>query len=340
MIIVQGEVYLEEEHVALLRAEEEYVRKRYQAVARTLADDLIRITRKKASEIIGRSERQLKRIVRRFREEGIAGLRFKSRAPYTIPKNKTPPDIERRVVEVRNATGFGSEQLALIVNESLKAAESVATITDTTCYNILARNGLVEAERRLQREYKRFEWGRPDALIQGDLTIFNGYPILTMEDDYSRKGWAERLNGPATDDAVVYWMERLHPGSYENLLTDNGKQFARNNPTMRKYCETHVTGKHIWSSVHHPQTLGKLSNFQKGMKAFLRHRLGRTRDPDAIDKCIRVYVDWYNNGKIVSTTKCCPEERYSGIRDPSWFEKLVKALKLDRILPVSVVPKG
>ena len=55
-----------------------------------------------------------------------------------------------------------------------------------------------------------------------------------MEDDYSRKAWAKRLDGPATDDLVTYWMEYLHPDSYENLLTDNGKQFASNNSRMRE----------------------------------------------------------------------------------------------------------
>ncbi|MGH2638042.1 MAG: helix-turn-helix domain-containing protein, partial [Rhabdochlamydiaceae bacterium] len=334
MEIVQGEVYLEGGHVELLRNEAEYVRKRYHAVAKTLApDESLRIPRKQAAEIISRSKRQIQRIVKRFKEEGIPGLRFKPNTPHTPPKNKTPEVIENRVIEVRKATGFGSAQLAAIVNESLKLKEQqqkISQITDTTCYNILARNDLVEAERRLQKEYKRFEWSRPDALIQSDLTSFNGFPILTMEDDHSRKGWAMRLND-AKDDAIVEGMQKLHSQAYENLLTDNGRQFARNNSTMRKYCEQYLTGKHIWSSIHHPQTLGKLSNFQKGMKSFLRHRLGCERDPNAIDECIKIYTDWYNNGKLVSTTKCYPEERYSGKRDLGWYQRLVKALKLDRI---------
>lgn len=333
MIIVRGEVYLEEEHVPLLRNEEEYVKKRYRAVARTMAPELVRITREEAAIMIGRSKRQLQRIVRRFREEGIAGLRLRSRAPHTTPRNKTPSDIEARVVEVRKATGFGSEQLAAIVNESLRVESSDLTVTDTTCYNILARNRLVEAERRIRKEYKSFEWGHPDELVQGDLTSFNGLPILTLEDDHSRKGWAERVED-ATDDSVVDGMEELHPKEYENLLTDNGKQFCRMNSTMRRYCEGHISGKHIWSSVHHPQTLGKLSNFQKGMKAFLIHRLGRSRDKDAIDECITTYVDWYNNGKRIRTTKCYPEDRYSGKRDPRWYSKLVRALKLGSVLPL------
>ena len=48
------------------------------------------------------------------------------------------------------------------------------------------------------------------------------------------------------------------------------------------------------------------------------------------------YVDWYNNGKKVSTTGEYPEERYSGKR--YWmYAKLVKVLKLDRILSIPVV---
>jgi hypothetical protein len=334
MIIVRGEVYLEEGHIEELKAEPEYVRKRYRAVARTLATDLVRITREDAAQLIGRSKRQLQRVVKRFKDEGIPGLRFRSRAPHTTPRNKTPADIEARVVEVRKATGFGSEQLAAIVNESLGVeSRDDLTVSDTTCYNILARNRLVEAERRMRKRYKSFEWGHPDELIQSDLTSFNGLPILTIEDDHSRRGWAERIED-ATDDSVVDGMEALHPTTYENLLTDNGRQFHRMNSTMRRYCEIHITGKHIWSSVHHPQTLGKLSNFQKGLKAFLVHRLGRSADKDAIDECIATYVDWYNNGKRIRTTKCYPEDRYSGKRDPHWYSKLVRALKLGSVLPL------
>jgi len=218
------------------------------------------------------------------------------------------------------------------VNEGL-TLEARSPITDTTCYNILARNGLVEAERRAMKRYKSFEWGHPDELIQCDLTGFNGHPILTMEDDHSREAWAGRIEN-ATDDMVVKGMRSLHPDVYENLLTDNGKQFARMNSTMREYCEARISGKHIWSSVHHPQTLGKLSAFQKGLKRFLIHRLGRSATKRAIDECIRTYVSWYNNGKKVRTTGCYPEERYSGRRDLHWYERLVKALKLGWMLPV------
>ena len=151
MIIVRGEVYLEEGHIQVLRTEPEYVRKRYRAVARTLGP--ASVTREDAARLIGRSKRQLQRIVGRFREEGIPGLRF--RAPHTTPRNRTPKEVEERIVAVRKATGFGSAQLAAIVNESLRAESRDTKVTDTTCYNILARNGLVEVERRKWVRYER-----------------------------------------------------------------------------------------------------------------------------------------------------------------------------------------
>ena len=71
------------------------------------------------------------------------------------------------------------------------------------------------------------------------------------------------------------------------------------------------------------------------------HRLGsKITDHESIDRCISVYVDWYNNGKKVSTTKCYPEERYSGQRDSSGYTRFVKALKLERILLIPVAVRG
>ena len=326
-----GEVYLEEAHVEILKSEDELVKKRYRAVARTLVEGF-GVTRARAAEMIGRSKRQLQRIVRRFKEEGISGLRFKSRRPKHI-SNKTPSYIEKRVVEVRMATGFGPMQVAGIVNEGFRIEGNTITLNKTTSYNILVINGLIESERRIIKEYKTFEWGYPDELIQADITRFNGTPILTMEDDHSRKGWATRLINEE-DDTVVEGMIKLHSWKYANLLTDNGSQFSRKNSTMRRYCEQQILDRHIWTSIHHPQTMGKLSNFQKGLKAFLRHRVGRIMDPARIDEAMTTYLEWYNNGKVNSTTRMYPEERYSGKRDQSWYVKMVKALKLESILPL------
>ena len=101
---------------------------------------------------------------------------------------------------------------------------------------------------------------------------------------------------------------------------------------MRKYCERCVREKHIWTSIHHPQTMGKLSAFQKGLKGFLFHTVGESLDKKLTDHYISVYVPWYNNGRYHVGIDNYPEVRYSGERDDEWFEKLVEGLKLEEIL--------
>lgn len=333
MIVRRGEIYLDESHVEALKDELEYVRERYRAVVKTLAPEPFRITREKAAEVIKRSLRQLYRIVKRFRDEGIPGLRFRSKRPKTIP-NKTPIEIEEKILAVRKATGFGPKPVSDLVNESLRREDRPKRIYPSLTYNILVRGGEIERERQIQKEWKRFEWGHPNHLIQADLTDFNSVPILTMEDDHSRKGWATALHDKR-DTTVVEGMKELVRVRYDNLLTDNGSQFSRKNAEIRKYCEEYINEEHIWTSLHHPQTLGKLSAYQKGLKRFLRHRLGSSRNRAEINKWIKIYNGWYNNGKYHSAIDTYPEERYSGQRDSKWYERLVKALKLGNILTIT-----
>ena len=333
MIVRQGEVYLDESHIEALKGEPEYVKKRYVAVARTLAPRPFGVIRKIAAEMIGRSLRQLYRIVKSFREKGIAGLRFKSKRPKTSP-NKTPEDIEEKILAVRKATGFGSKPVSDLVNESFRRESRPERVYPSLTYNILVRKGEIERERRIQKDWKRFEWGHPNRLIQADLTGFNGVPILTMEDDHSRKGWALALSDKK-DTTVAKGMKTLVQVRYDNLLTDNGSQFSRKNAVIRKYCEECINKKHIWTSVHHPQTMGKPSAYQKGLKRFLRHKLGPSRNRAKINKWIKVYNHWYNNGRHHSAIDTTPEARYSSQPDTKWYDRLVKALKLEDILTVT-----
>jgi transposase InsO family protein len=333
--IYRGEIYLEKSHVQLLREEPRYVKERYHAVVTALSP-IGRIKRQKAAQSIGVSKRQFQRIIKRFQEEGILGLRYRSRKPRNSP-NKTPTWLEDIIVKVREETGFGPHHISSIINISLENQGRTEQINQRTITRVLTRRGIIESERRARKEWKRFEWGHPNRLIQADLTPFNGIPILTMEDDHSRKGWAIRLTN-RKDKTVVRGMKKLLKIRYDNLLTDNGSQFSRKNRVMREYCDKHINEKHIWTSLHHPQTLGKLSAFQKGLKRFLFHKLGNSRDIHHIDYYIDVYVHWYNNGKYHSAIDTYPEMRYSGQQDMEWYNRLVKSLKLEDILAIR--PEG
>ena len=324
---------MHEDHPEVLKDEQDYVMERYQAVARTLAPKPFSIPREAAAGMIGRCLRQLFRVLKRFKEEGIAGLRYRSRRPKTSP-NRTPEAIEEMIVAVREASGFGPNHVSALVNESLEREGRADRICPSSVYNILVQNGVIDRQRRERRKWRRFEWGHPDRLIQADLTKLNGVTILTMEDDNSRKGWAMTLKDEK-DRTVRAGMEELVPYKYDNLLTDNGSQFSRMNSEIRKYCDEHVREKHIWTSVHHPQTMGKLSAFQKGLKMFVDFKTRGSRNRRQMDRWIRVYVDWYNNGRYHQGIRTRPETRYSGHCDGKWYERLVKSLKLEDVLTVA-----
>lgn len=332
MIFLKGEIYLEKEHRELLKNEPEYMKARYFAVSKALAPAPFKIGYNKARESIGVCLRHFYRILQRFRKEGIPGLRLRSRRPKTSPK-RTPKEEEDQITRVRKESGFGPRDVAALVNESNRREGKDKKVWPSTVYNILVREGEIEREQRIQNEWRHFEWGHPNRLIQADLTQFNGVNILTMEDDHGRRGWSLALEN-ALDKTVVEGMKKLVQIKYDNLLTDNGSQFNRKNAAMRRYCEENINEKHIWSSIHHPQTLGKLSAYQKGLKRFLRHQLGGSQDIEKINYWIEVYVHWYNNGRYHSAIGTYPEVRYSGKRDEAWYERIVKALKLEDVLTV------
>ena len=331
MYICKGELYLEKDHIQLLKKEPEYVKQRYNAVASVLSTGSS-VKRRKAAESLGLSKRQFQRILKRFKQEGLSGLRHKSKKPKRSP-NRTPLWLEDIIVRVREETGFGSFHISQIVNISLENQDKTERVIPRTVSRILIKRGIIESEKRAKKDWKRFEWGHPNRLIQVDLTRFNGIPLLTMEDDYSRKGWAIRLTNQK-DKTVVRGMKKLLRIRYDNLLTDNGSQFNRKNRIIREYSEKYFNEKHIWTSIHHPQTLGKLSAFQKGLKRFLHHKLGISSDIHEIDCYIEIYIHWYNNGKYHSAIATYPEERYSGKRDIEWYNHLVKSLKLEDILVI------
>jgi len=118
MYIYKGELYLEKNHIKLLKKELEYVKQRYHAVASVLVPNS-NVKRQKAAQSIGLSKRQFQRILKHFQMKGIPGLRHKSKRPNRSP-NRTPLWLEDIIVRVREETGFGSFHISQIVNISLE----------------------------------------------------------------------------------------------------------------------------------------------------------------------------------------------------------------------------
>ena len=153
MYIYHSEPYLKKEHIQLLHNEETYVKQRYHAMVRAVLSNSNKI-REKEAQYLGISVRHLRRLIKRYQDEGIPGLRNKSTRPNRSPY-QTPTWLEDIVVKVREETGFGSEYVSQIVNISLGNQGKTERVLPRTVSRILVRRGVIESEKRAKKEYLR-----------------------------------------------------------------------------------------------------------------------------------------------------------------------------------------
>ena len=85
------------------------------------------------------SSRTAYKWLKRYEQEGLAGLEERSRRPKNI-LNQTSPEMEDKVLEVRAETGWGGRKIARVLfNQGFEGVPHPNTITD-----ILRRAGKLE----------------------------------------------------------------------------------------------------------------------------------------------------------------------------------------------------
>lgn len=214
----------------------------------------------------------------RYRREGEAGLRDRSRRPRSSP-GTTPAVLEEAVLRVREAhPAWGGRKIrACLLAQGLKGAPAASTITA-----ILRRHGFLDLEEsRKHKAWRRFEAPAPNDLWQMD---FKGHFVLdqgrchplTVLDDHSR--FALGLEACA-DERGATVQERLtgifrRYGLPRKMLMDNGPPWGADaahpyTPLTVWLLKLGVQVGH--SGPYHPQTLGKDERFHRTLEAELLH---------------------------------------------------------------------
>jgi transposase len=104
--------------------------------------------------------------VRRFQQQGEAGLQDRSRRPHSCPR-RTSAELEERVVRLRHQTGYGRARLS----RELWHRERLA-LSPNTIRHILKRHGLTQPRRRRKvcsPAHWAWETQQPFALAQVDV---------------------------------------------------------------------------------------------------------------------------------------------------------------------------
>jgi transposase InsO family protein len=234
--------------------------------------------------------------LKRYREEGLAGLQDQSRRPHHSP-NRIPPEVEQVVVEARQAhPAWGGQKLKRwLENRGYQSVPAPSTVT-----NILARHGLLDPEEsKKHTPYQRFEMDAPNDLWQmdfkGDFRISNGqrcYP-LTVLDDHSRFLLGLRACSDETTKTVQEHVTTLFRefGLPVRMLMDNGSPwgFSAQQPYTRFTTWLLRLGIQVsHGRPYHPQTQGKDERLHRTLKL----ELLSSSSFDTLEECQRSFDRW------------------------------------------------
>jgi transposase InsO family protein len=251
----------------------------------------------------------------RFQAQGSLGLEDRSSRPRRCP-TKTPPRVERRLVELRRRHQVGAARLA-----------ARAGIPASTLQRVWRRNGvgrLSDLERHSGRVVRRIDTSHPGELVHIDIKKQAKIPkgggwrmnpegqrrrlqggragrpkpgyahIHSAIDAHSRLAYSEVLGDEKATTAVEFWRRaRAFFASYgitvERVLTDNGSCY-RSDIFRDLLIEQAIA--HTRTRPFRPQTNGKVERFNRTLLeewAYARRYRSESERTRALDRWLPLY---------------------------------------------------
>ena len=254
---------------------------------------------------LGISARTVYKWVRRYRDQGLAGLEDRRCAPHRRP-HTTPEARTRQILKLRQRRWVG-----------WKIAARLGMPTSTV-YSVLRRAGLSRLSalepKEKPRRYTRERAGeiihldiKPLARIQRVGHRITGDPRDTIEgggyeyahvavDDASRLAYVEVLPDQRGTSAVAFFQRARRwyaqrQISIERVMTDNGSCYIsrRFRQALKRY-----EIKHLRTRAYRPQTNGKAERFIQTLQrdwAYGRTYQTSNQRTRALPKWVRYYND-------------------------------------------------
>ena len=213
----------------------------------------------------------------RYEQAGsLTGLGEQSRRPHRSP-TRTAEWKERRVVALRQETGWGAKKLHVTLRDEQGIGVPVRTI-----HRILERHGLVQEDAHAPAP-GRFERSEANQLWQMDSK--GKYPLpqgechpLSILDDHSRYAVGLYALGELTTaQAYPCLVETFRCyGLPQAMLMDRGSLWwSASNGWGLTWLSVRLIEQGIrllYGRVCHPQTQGKVERFHRTLGAAMRHR--------------------------------------------------------------------
>jgi transposase InsO family protein len=221
----------------------------------------------------------------RFNEQGIDGLKDRSRRPLSSP-GQTSAEVEELVLRQRKQLlEQGLDHGPHSIRWSLQRQGRAGLPSPSTIWRILVRHGVIvpQPQKRPKSATKRFTFDRPNECWQSDWTQWaladdSPVAIAGTVDDHSRYVPALRASaGAGTAELVweVMMAAITECGIPSMSLTDNGLVYTGRRFAFEAAFEANLRAlgtRTINSAPYHPQTCGKIERFWQTLKRWLGAR--------------------------------------------------------------------
>src|SRR3954454_19899785 len=294
------------------------VEQRYQAVMAVLAGDSVVDVAAK----VGVSRQSVHTWLRRYADEGLAGLQDRSHRPDGCV-HQASPEVEALVCELRrHHPKWGSRRIAFELGRHGCPGDVPSRMT---VYRILIRHGLMAPakRRRGRKDYIRWERDRPMELWQMDIVggIFlsdgSEAKVVTGVDDHSRYCVIASVVHRATGRAVclAFADALLEFGVPDEVLTDNGKQFTARFGTGGEVMFDRICREngivHRLTQPATPTTTGKVERFHQTLRRELLDDVPVWPDIDTAQAAIDAFrLDYNTDRPHQSLDMAFPADRF------------------------------
>lgn len=237
---------------------------------------------------------------RRYEEQGIEGLRDRSKRPLTSPR-ATNSEIVGKILYLRQHYHFGPAKIRMYLKRYHDIDISSSGIWRILCKLNMNRLPSSQRYKRLDKRWQRYEKQQPGHRVQIDVKFVaplkgarKKYYQFTAIDDCTRLRVLriyDRLNQKTAIQFVDYVLERL-PFLVQVIQTDNGAEF-------QSTFHWHVLDKgigHAYIKPRHPRLNGKVERSHRiDEEEFYRMLDGvMIDDAQVFNDKLREWEDFYN----------------------------------------------
>jgi transposase InsO family protein len=277
-------------------------------------------TAKMVAEELGIGHSTMSGWIKRYKEEGEAGLEYRMPTPNT--PERISPAVKKKAVELKKADPQrGVKRIAQLLRRNHMMKASPETVRRTLKEAGVNDPPVKKKPKRNPQKPRFFERSRPNQLWQTDIFCFrlggrNAYLVGYM-DDYSRYITSLQLFRSQTGEHVIetYRLGVAEYGVPKEMLTDNGRQYTNWRGTTRFEKELQKDRiKHIRSQPHHPMTLGKIERFWKTIYTEFLSRVQFASFEEAQQR-LALWVKYYNYKRPhQGIGGLCPADRFFEIQ--------------------------